>query len=200
MDNYIKENTENKIESRESYKIIYVLQANSEIHKGTLKIGETTIKISDGQKDNLSDNSDLMIKATRKRADTYLGTSGLIYDVLYTTIAKDKDNQTFKDKKVHKVLERSNIEKINLNDIADEWFRCDLKTAISAINAVKDLRKSLNGNEITTNQTPIILRKEQKEAIENTIKTLLIKKVLKKMKMCYFCGIVKCALEKLLVL
>lgn len=169
MDNLINDNKVITIDSRESYKIIYVLQANTAIHKGLLKIGETTIKISDDQKDNLNDNFDLMIKATRKRADQYLGTSGLNYEVLYTTIAKDNDNQTFKDKKVHKALEQSNIEKINLNDKADEWFRCDLKTAISAINAVKELRKSLNANEITTNQTPIILRKEQKEAIENTI-------------------------------
>ena len=165
MDNFIKGENDIKIEKRESYKIIYVLGTNINIHEGLLKIGETTVSITEDQKVSLYDNSDLLVKAAKDRVDQYLGTAGISYEVLYTTIAKDNQKQTFSDKKVHKVLEHSNFQKENLNNKATEWFRCDLETAKNAIKAVKEGRKSLTANEISKDKTPIILRKEQEDGI-----------------------------------
>ena len=165
MDNFIKGENDIKIEKRESYKIIYVLGTNINIHEGLLKIGETTVSITEDQNASLYDNSDLLVKAAKDRVDQYLGTAGISYEVLYTTIAKDNQKQTFSDKKVHKVLEHSDFQKENLNNKATEWFRCDLETAKNAIKAVKEGRKSLTANEISKDKTPIILRKEQKDGI-----------------------------------
>ena len=74
-----------------------------------------------------------------------------------------------------------NIRKISIYSIkkkffradinADEWYITDLETVKRAITAVKKGRKSLHASEITKDQSPIIFRPEQKDAIDKKQET-----------------------------
>ena len=87
------------------------------------------------------------------------------------TDAKGKVS-SFNDKQVHSVLERSGIKKkdFGMKNQGTEWFVTDLQTVKNAIAAVKAGRMSLKGNEISEEQTPIVFRPEQDEAIDRTLK------------------------------
>lgn len=154
-------------------RFIYIFAINDEYHKDCLKIGETTLD------DDISGfpqpNDPLLKAAAQKRIDEYTKTAGIAYNLLWTEMTVYISNgsiQNFNDKQVHKVLERSGIKKKVFDQVkgANEWFICDLETAKRAIQAVKQGKTSLNSNEITHEQSPIIFRPEQREAIDKTIK------------------------------
>lgn len=152
-------------------RIIYVFAIADESHKDYLKIGETTLEEDDGNQ-LPAPNSEKLNSAARARIDQYTKTAAIQYQLLYTELTlfiKGGVARSFNDKQVHKVLERSGIDKLEYKGAA-EWYRCDLETAKKAIAAVKEGRESLDKNEITTGQTPIILRPEQAEAVERTKK------------------------------
>lgn len=156
-------------------RLIYVFAINDKEHKGCLKIGETSI-------DNcnslfLEPNCEILNKAARKRIDQYTQTAGISYQLLYTEMTlfvKDRNITSFNDKEVHSILDRSGIKKkeFNTNKKATEWYITDLETVKKAIQAAKDGRKSLNASEISNDNTPIIFRPEQREAIDRTKKQL----------------------------
>lgn len=153
-------------------KLIYVFRINDEAHRGCLKIGETTHYEKDFI--NLQPNSRSLNEAARKRINQYTQTAGITYELLYTcsTIYFDEDKKlsSFDDRQVHRVRENSNIERETFDKArkANEWFRTDLETVKKAIEAIKSGRTSLLPNEISRNQTPIVFRPEQIEAIEKT--------------------------------
>jgi hypothetical protein len=154
-------------------KLIYVFRIHDTAHKDCLKIGETT---ADNQNIwGLAPNSKELNEAAKNRINQYTQTAGIKYDLLYTELAvfegKDAD-VSFSDTEVHKVLLRSGIEKkmFDTEKQANEWFITDLETVKNAIKAVKEGRNALKTGEITEKQSPIILRPEQKEAIEKTKK------------------------------
>ena len=149
--------------------LIYIFTIADEQHKGCLKIGETTFK-GDGFP---SSNSEELNEAAHKRIRQYTQTAGIQYQLLYTdTTAYFNEGKLklFRDKDVHKVLERSGIKKKKDFKGATEWFCCDLETAKKAITAVKQGKTSLNPNEITEGKTPFIFRPAQADAIERTKK------------------------------
>lgn len=156
-------------------RLIYVFAINDKEHKGCLKIGETSI-------DNcnslfLEPNCEVLNKAARKRIDQYTQTAGISYQLLYTEMTlfvKDRNVTSFNDKEVHSILDRSGIKKkeFSTNKKATEWYITDLETVKKAIQAAKDGRKSLNASEISNDNTPIIFRPEQREAIDRTKKQL----------------------------
>ena len=153
-----------------SYKLIYVFRIPIKTHEGLLKIGETTMHgVADISK--VEDNSEKLNEAAKARIDSVTKTAGINYELLYTTVAIDNDNKVFSDRDVHNVLRRSGIEQVReeLNN-AYEWYRVDLSTAINAIDAVKDGRSSLHPGDISDHRSPFIFRKEQRDAIEKTIK------------------------------
>ena len=154
-----------------SYKVIYVFKIYDELHKGILKIGEATLNTSK-KISELPDNCHDLNKSAKKRIRQYTNTIGIQEELLYTTLAIDNKNKTFKDKEVHKVLERSGIKRHNFGNEKDpeEWYETNIETTINAINAVKQGRKSLNRTEVDTVHEDIEFRPEQKEAIEFTIK------------------------------
>ena len=162
-----------KFTSSLKLKLIYVFRINDDAHRGCLKIGEAT---SDNENIwGLEPNSKALNKAAKKRIDQYTQTAGIAYDLLYTelTIFNDKNGlKSFSDHEVHKVLERSGIKRktFDTKNKANEWFITDLETVKKAIAAVKEGRDSLNSNEITHSQSPIVFRPEQKEAIQKTAK------------------------------
>ena len=154
-------------------KLIYVFAIDDERHRNCLKIGETTLGEDDGG--DLSPNSGLLNKAAHKRILQYTKTAGIAYQLLYTedTIFRRSGMiLSFNDKQVHKVLERSGIRKKEFAGVkgADEWYCCDLETVKKAIKAVKKGETSLHASAVTTGQTPILFRPEQREAIDRTRK------------------------------
>lgn len=162
--------TEDVFSSTFGYKLIYVFRINDNKHNGIVKIGDATIHYEEDMKD-LKDNCDILNKSAKNRIDKYTKTAGISYELLYTTLAITNNGQAFRDYKVHELLKRSGIEKKFLNNNnRNEWFEIDLETAKKAIDAVKQGKSSLNSPDITFDNNPIILRPEQEEAINKTIK------------------------------
>lgn len=150
----------------------YIFAINDEWHHDCLKIGETTLDEDNG--DFLAPNCEVLQKAARKRIDQYTKTAGIAYQLLYTEMTifvKGGMISSFNDKQVHSVLERSGINKKVFDAVkgANEWFCCDLETAIKAIKAVKNGQTSLRPGDVSTSHTPIIFRPEQQKAINDTI-------------------------------
>lgn len=164
-----------KFENSFEYKLIYIFSVNDERHKGLLKIGETTIS-SDKKYTELRENCKELNKAAKKRIDSYAVTMGMRYDLLHTEVAVKKtlNNgvRSFTDHEVHQVLFNSNIKKYKFKGSkAREWFKIDLETAKNAINAVKNNKKNLRGEEIKNiyGFDKIKFRPEQEEAIKLTV-------------------------------
>ncbi len=153
------------------FKIIYIFKIDDELHKGILKIGEATLNTVKSISE-LADNCDELNNSAKNRIRQYTNTIGVQEDILYTTLAIDNKNRTFKDKDVHKVLKNSGIIKHDFGNDKDpaEWYETNLETAKNAINAVKEGRKSLNRTEIDEEHEDIEFRPEQKDAIEFTLK------------------------------
>ena len=164
-----------RIENTMRYNLIYVFRIDDTEHSGCLKIGKATAPDLP-LKELLVDNCDALQTAARARIDSYTSTAGVIYELLYTTLAVRKDEhgrlESFMDKKVHNVLLRSGYSKktFKTSKKQTEWFVCDLDKAIKAINAVKNHQQSLDPYDTTKYVDPIIFRPEQKEAIERTVK------------------------------
>lgn len=162
-----------KFTSSLKLKLIYVFRINDAAHRGCLKVGEATC-----DNDNvfgLAPNSKALNESAKKRINQYTQTAGIAYDLLYTELTiynSRKGLCSFNDKEVHCVLERSGIRKklFDTENKANEWFITDLETVKRAITAVKEGRESLSSAEVSHDQTPIVFRPEQREAIEKTKK------------------------------
>lgn len=160
-----------------SYKLIYVFRINDNSHKGLLKIGDATLH-TDSAIEALSPDCKELNQAAKVRISEYTTTAGVAYELLHTRLAvrSVKENGVekriaFRDHQVHDVLIRSGINRHAFHEEKSgiEWFESDLETVKRAIDAVIAGRKSLNSNEITTGQSPIEFRPEQKRAIKETI-------------------------------
>lgn len=161
----------NKFLSTFKYKVIYVFRINDDSHKGLLKIGDATV-YTNKSKDELLSNCDILKEAAKDRINQYTVTAGIVYELLHTELAITNNGELFRDYNVHALLKRSEIQKkyFNTTKQQNEWFRVDLETAIKAIEAVKNGRKSLNSTEISDGKNPIIFRPEQIDAIESSLK------------------------------
>lgn len=171
------ENVNEKYEiiSTFSYKVIYVFKIYDELHEGILKIGESTL-VSSKNVSELADNCYELNDSASKRIKQYTNTIGVQEDLLYTTLAIDKNNKFFKDKDVHFVLENSGIKKHDFENTKNpqEWYEVNLETVINAINAVKDGRYSLMRSEVSIGYKDIEFRPEQLKAIEKTLNRFTI--------------------------
>jgi eco57I restriction endonuclease len=152
-------------------RLIYVFAIADEAHADCLKIGETTLPDDIGSA-STEPNSDILNSAARARIDQYTKTAGISYELLHTELTlyiKGGSVCSFNDKEVHSVLERSGIKRKAFAG-ATEWYVCDLQTVKNAIAAIKEGRQSLSGSQISMKHTPFILRPEQREAVDRTIK------------------------------
>lgn len=152
-------------------RLIYVFAIADEAHADCLKIGETTLPDDIGSA-STEPNSDVLNSAARARIDQYTKTAGISYELLHTELTlyiKGGSVCSFNDKEVHSVLERSGIQRKEFAG-ATEWYICDLQTVKNAMAAIKEGRQSLSGKEISIGHTPFILRPEQREAVDRTLK------------------------------
>lgn len=152
-------------------RLIYVFAIADARHEGSLKIGETTLNDDVGSA-STEPNSEVLNKAAKARIDQYTKTAGIGYELLYTELTIYFSGGrvcSFNDKQVHSVLERSGVKRKSFAG-ATEWYSCDLATVKRAISAIKEGKDSLGASEVTLSDNPIILRPEQKEAIERTLK------------------------------
>ena len=151
-------------------KLIYVFRINDAEHKDCLKIGEATC--DDGNVIGLAPNSKPLNEAARKRINQYTQTAGIRYELLYTELALYNRGglQSFNDKEIHAVLERSGVKKKVFDKVngANEWFITNLDVVKRAIAAVKEGKESLLPGEVAHGRSPIIFRPEQREAIDKT--------------------------------
>lgn len=171
-------NEKRDFQSTFKYKLIYIFRINDKKHSGCLKIGDATVHTKKNYTQLVPNCSELNY-AARKRIDEYTATAGIKYELLYTEIAVykvDKPNHkkyskilAFRDYQVHNVLKRSGIKKKNFETNANEWFICNLTTAIDAIKAVKENKTALTSSKILSGKSPIIFRPEQLKAIKDTI-------------------------------
>lgn len=191
-----------KFDSTFKYKVIYIFSINNKTHKGLLKIGDATVS-TNLSIDKLSPNSSLLNKAANERIRSYTNTAGISYTLHYTELAirniidvnGNIQCKAFRDHDVHKVLQNSGIKKKTISDTTgSEWFEIGIETAINAVQAVKQCKKSLLPNEIDSNRSLIIFRPEQETAIKKTVKQYKISnKMLWNAKMRF--GKTLCALE-----
>lgn len=153
-------------------KLIYVFRINDAAHQGCLKIGEATLP--DGANVfELAPSSHILNKAAKDRINQYTKTAAIEYELIYTEVTiyfAGGRVKSFNDKAVHDVLLRSGIKRREGANWGTEWFETDLQTVKNAIKAVKEGRSSLLAKELSTGQSPIIFRPEQREAIEKTKK------------------------------
>ena len=162
-----------QFQSTFDYKLIYIFRINDENHKGLVKIGDATLHADSNWYDYLPNSKELN-QAAKVRINSYTSTAGISYELLHTEIAVRKTDgkiKAFRDKAVHNVLLRSGIKRhiFKTESQGQEWFETDLATAIKAIQAVKNGVSSLNPNDISKDDSPIIFRPEQKEAIQKTV-------------------------------
>ena len=157
------------------YKLIYIFRINDEQHKGLLKIGDATVH-TDKSAAELFPNCKELNKAAKDRINEYTKTASIEYELLYTELAiKNISNggmpKAFRDKAVHNVLLRSGVKRheFKIENAGKEWFKTDLETVKKAIVAVKEGRSSLNPDDITEDESPIVFRPEQAKAIKDTI-------------------------------
>lgn len=159
------------------YKLIYVFHVNDKEHANLVKIGDATIH-TDKPIDAFKPNCKELNVAAKTRIDSYTKTISVAYELLHTelavhTVTKDGVSviKAFRDKNVHRVLLRSGIKRheFDIENKGVEWFETDLATAIKAIAAVKAGKSSLNPDDISTDNSPIIFRPEQAKAIKETI-------------------------------
>ncbi len=151
-------------------RLIYVFAIADEQHEGCLKIGETTL--GDVGAVSTEPNSPALNEAARARIDQYTKTAAISYELLHTELTlyfRGGRVCSFNDKQVHSVLERSGVKRKEFAG-ATEWYSCDLETVKRAIIAIKEGKESLGAGEVTHVDNPIILRPEQKEAVERTLK------------------------------
>lgn len=152
--------------------LIYIFRINDIAHSGCLKIGKTTVL--DDTPFLAEPNSKPLNEAARARIKQYTATAGITFELLHTELSLSyygKELVILNDKDIHNILLRSGIKRRDFGDgMGVEWFECDLHTAQRAIQAAKEKRTSLLPSEITIDQSPIIFRPEQEEAIDKTCK------------------------------
>lgn len=156
-----------------SFKVIYAYRiTGSEAHKNLLKIGDASLKNVPASKTpkDFPPNCEALKEAATKRIKEQTATAGVFeqVEVLHTELAIDNAGKAFRDYDVHRVLKNSGIKTAKTLKPALEWFKIDLETAKSAIEAVKSGNAFVR--KISIGESPIILRDEQKAAVRMAVR------------------------------
>lgn len=152
--------------------LIYVIAIEDGRHDRCLKIGQTTLS-EDVDPLATPPNCEVLNAAARARVDGYTRTAGIAYELLHTELTLCMQGGklcTFNDSQVHSILSRSGVKRRELRG-AKEWFSCDLDTVKRAIAAAKRGETSLAPGGVTQETiNPIILRPEQRRAVDQTLR------------------------------
>lgn len=152
-------------------KLIYIQTARNEnnmwpAYSGSEKIGDASI---DSFEINGHPNSDDLREVAERRINQYMNTAGVPHELQWAELAYRKSDKTwFRDYDVHEVLKRSGI-KQNKNITGDEWYLTNTETVRKAIAAVKAGKNAIDV-ESSVKPKKIVLRPEQKAAVEQTTK------------------------------
>lgn len=147
-----------------SYGVIYVYSIPGAQHGGRLKIGSATVNSQNPSQDDVEVAAHHRIKQQTKTAD-------IQYVLEYATLALTDNNDYLSDHVVHDVLKRSGFERSpeNANNPHSEWFKIDIATAKSAIQAAKEGRSALmNTEKSIENNIVFDFRPNQIDAITKT--------------------------------
>ena len=157
-------------------KLIYIQTVDQKkrpipYYRGLEKIGDASV--ADMEADLKPNSADLQA-AARPRINSYMKTANLPYVLQWTELAyRQSDKSWFRDTDVHAILERSNIKRRDM-EVGQEWFPVTLETAKRAIKAYKEGKTALEQEEVVPQdqrqkKEKIVLRKEQQEAVDQTI-------------------------------
>lgn len=154
------------------YNMIYVFSKDD--IEGALKIGKTTVAAM--KKEDLPPNCRKMEDAFKERMKSAATWGVTDIHLQYTEVAcydSPEGERRFDDHEIHDLLERSHYKKrIIETDFGDgnEWYNVDIDTAIKAIAAYKEGKRSIEGPvETVVKPIEIKFRDEQIAAIEGTI-------------------------------
>jgi len=114
-------------------------------HKGYIKVGFTD-------------------RDVETRVKEQLHTSGIEYKILLKESAMRNDGTCFTDHEIHKVLKRKGFIQLKEELDKNEWFQCEIKDVIGAINYVRDGIESEENRTLTFKMRP-----EQTLAVQKTI-------------------------------
>ncbi len=158
------------IEDPYKYKLIYVVRARNDSHKGLLKIGDATLTCSlprDAVEAAYPPDCPGLNAAAEARVREYMRTAGLEWQVLHTELALSGKGGGFRDHAVHNILRRSGFPKEDMGESgAREWFRVTLPVALAAIRAAREGRAALSAKESNPTFVPMALWPNQREAVE----------------------------------
>lgn len=122
-------------------------------HEGYLKIGYTD-------------------RDAETRVREQLHTSGIAYRIVLEESAMRADGTCFLDHDIHAVLRRKGFPRLHEENDKNEWFRCEVRDVIAAINEVRD------GIFSAEKRTAIFrMRPEQESAVEKTMAFFAASKV-----------------------
>lgn len=122
-------------------------------HEGYLKIGYTD-------------------RDAETRVREQLHTSGIAYRIVLEESAMRADGTCFLDHDIHAVLRRKRFPRLREENDKNEWFRCEVRDVIAAINEVRDGIFSAENRTATFRMRP-----EQESAVEKTMAFFAASKV-----------------------
>ena len=122
-------------------------------HEGYLKIGYTD-------------------RDAETRVREQLHTSGIAYRIVLEESAMRADGTGFLDHDIHAVLRRKGFPRLREENDKNEWFRCEVRDVIAAINEVRDGIFSAENRTATFRMRP-----EQESAVEKTMAFFAASKV-----------------------
>lgn len=166
----------------QKYKLIYCAVIDDEKHAGMIKIGDAEF-VPTKPLDQYVPNESALEKAALARIKGWSGTAAAGAKLLYceTLIRyneKTQNNETYRDKEVHKVLIQAGFYSTTFEldtDSGTEWFPVELDTVKAAIKATKEYRDYLDTSELPE-KTIYKLREEQGKAVSETISRFRNKK------------------------
>ena len=160
---------------RSKYPILYVYSINDERHMGALKVGMTSIMLSRKELCSINpvgkeifDEAQKCIKSQNSRAAI---NATPLYAELGFYINEDGEEYPIYDHAVHKILGQNGFERKEFPDMEGnprEWYICKLDDVKEAIRTIKSGHNVMRKEK--TENTPIVFREEQKQAIQETIK------------------------------
>lgn len=166
----------------QKYKLIYCAVIDDEKHAGMIKVGDAEF-VPTKPLDQYVPNESALEKAALARIKGWSGTAAagarLLYcETLIRYNEKTQNNETYRDKEVHKVLIQAGFYSMTFEldtDSGTEWFPVELDTVKAAIKATKEYRDYLDTSELPE-KTIYKLREEQGKAVSETISRFRNKK------------------------